>query len=125
MNIKNRLNAPPALTGRAFFCFFPQNLAGRLVLAAAEGSNYTGMQKEPPTDEVMDYRGLSAYLKMAQGTLRHKVMRGEIPHFKVGHSVRFSKKQIGLWLEEHHQGQRKKKAGDSGNGLLPIGGGEA
>jgi excisionase family DNA binding protein len=76
-------------------------------------------------DEVMDYRGLSVYLKMAQGTLRHKVMRGEIPHFKVGHSVRFSKKQIGLWLEEHHKGQRKKKAGDSGNGLLPIGGGEA
>jgi hypothetical protein len=28
-------------------------------------------------DEVMDYRALSAYLKVAEGTLRHYVMRGK------------------------------------------------
>jgi len=62
------------------------------------GNDYGAMR-----DEVMDYRGLSAYLKMAQGTLRHKVMRGEIPHFKIGHSVRFSKKRIDSWLGEYHR----------------------
>jgi excisionase family DNA binding protein len=45
-------------------------------------------------NEVMDYRGLSAYLKMAPNTLRHKVMRKEIPFYKIGSSVRFCKKDI-------------------------------
>ena len=58
---------------------------------------------EPPIDEVMDYRGLAVYVKLAEGTLRHKVMRGEIPYFKIGSSVRFSKKRIDGWLEEHNQ----------------------
>ena len=69
---------------------------------------------EPPTDEVMDYRGLSVYMKMAQGTLRHWVMQGRIPFFKIGFSVRFSKKHIDAWLEE----QAKKP------GRVPVAGGE-
>ena len=66
---------------------------------------------EPQTDEVMDYRGLSVYLKLAQGTLRHRVMRGEIPYIKIGRSVRFGKKQIDRWLEGQAIGLRKKEAG--------------
>jgi excisionase family DNA binding protein len=66
---------------------------------------------EPPTDEVMDYRGLSKYLKFAYGTLRHKVMRGEIPFYKIGGSVRFSKRQIDAWLEE-----KQRKPGGMTNG---------
>ena len=54
-------------------------------------------------DEVMDYRGLAAYMKYSQDTLRQKVMRKEIPYFKIGASVRFSKKHIDAWLEEHHR----------------------
>ena len=61
------------------------------------------------TDEVMDYRGLSGYVKLAEGTLRKKVMRGEIPFFKIGRSVRFSKKRIDAWLEEH-----KREPGQAG-----------
>ena len=57
----------------------------------------------PPTHEVMDYNGLSAYLKVAQGTLRHWVMKGKIPCIKIGRNVRFSKKQIDGWLEEQSQ----------------------
>ena len=62
---------------------------------------------EPPTDEVMDYRGLSVYLKLAEGTLRHRVMRGEIPYIKIGRSVRFAKKHIDRWLEGQSQGVRR------------------
>jgi len=54
---------------------------------------------EVRTDEVMDYRGLSVYLKVAEGTLRHWVMRGKIPCIKIGRSVRFAKKHIEMWLE--------------------------
>ncbi|MCL2443904.1 MAG: helix-turn-helix domain-containing protein [Treponema sp.] len=67
---------------------------------------------EPETDEVMNYKGLSLYLKLSAGTLRHKVMNNEIPFFKIGHNVRFSKKKIDAWLEDHH---RKTKPKQSGN----------
>jgi excisionase family DNA binding protein len=74
-------------------------------------------------DEVMDYRGLSVYLKMAQGTLRHKVMRGEIPFFKINSSVRFAKKDIDKWLAERRrapgQAQSKKDANKGGD-LFPA-----
>ena len=61
-------------------------------------------------DEVMDYRGLSVYLKLAQGTLRYRVMRGEIPYFKIGRSVRFSRRQIDLWLAEYHRESKREQA---------------
>jgi excisionase family DNA binding protein len=76
------------------------------------------------SDEVMDYKGLSAYLKMAQNTLRHKVMRGEIPFFKIGKSVRFSKKYIGAWLEKHGKGPCRKSESKR-PGLFSGCGGEA
>ena len=66
---------------------------------------------EPLIDEVMDYRGLSVYLKYAQGTLRHWVMRKEIPHIKIGKSVRFYKKHIDAWLEENCRVQKRRQAG--------------
>jgi excisionase family DNA binding protein len=58
-------------------------------------------------DEVMDYRGLSAYLKLAQNTLRHKVMRDEIPFYKIGSSVRFCKRDIDEWLAGHRQNRKR------------------
>jgi len=61
---------------------------------------------EPVGNEVMSYKGLSEYLKLSQGYLRHKVMNNEIPFFKIGYAVRFSKKQIDEWLQEY---QRKAK----------------
>ena len=72
------------------------------------------------TDDVMNYHGLSAYLKMSYGTLRHWVMKGKIPCLKVGKSVRFSKKQIDLWLEKYHRQlkQVKNESGNDNNGEL-------
>jgi len=68
------------------------------------------IEKAAFVDEVMDYRGLSAYLKMAHNTLRHKVMRNEIPFYKIGSSVRFCKKDIDEWLIEHKQNKKWKPA---------------
>jgi len=49
-------------------------------------------------DDVMNYRELSAYLKLSENTLRQKVMKGSIPSFKIDGAVRFSKKMIDEWL---------------------------
>ena len=81
---------------------------------------------EMSTNEVMDYRGLSMYLKLSQGTLRHWVMHGKIPFYKIGSSVRFAKKHIDVWLEEHHRWLKRTQAGDggdSGGELFPVDGG--
>ena len=101
-----------------FFVLFSQYLAGRLIPFVITGSDYWAMGT--PIDEVMDYRGLAEYMKLAEGTLRHWVMSREIPYFKIGRSVRFSKKQIDLWLEGHYREPKiqAKKSGD----LFPAGG---
>ena len=65
-------------------------------------------------DEMMSYKGLSAYLKLSQGTLRHKVMRNKIPFFKIGYTVRFSKKKIDSWLEEHQSKNKEQRKGNKG-----------
>jgi len=58
-------------------------------------------------NEVMSYKGLSAYLKLSQDTLRHKVMRGKIPFFRIDGAVRFSKKKIDEWIEEQHDADKQ------------------
>jgi len=60
-------------------------------------------------DEVMNYKGLAVYLKLSPGTLRHKVMRNEIPFIKIDGAVRFSKKVIDAWLEEKLKKPNKKQ----------------
>ncbi|MCL2140027.1 MAG: helix-turn-helix domain-containing protein [Treponema sp.] len=76
---------------------------------------------EPAADEIMNYKGLSAYLKMAQGTLRHKVMGNSIPYYKIGKNVRFSKTLIEKWLAEHQREAKVKKPenNETGGGVLP------
>lgn len=52
------------------------------------------------TDEVMDIRGLSRYLKLAPITLYKMVKEGKIPCRRIGKSLRFPKGTIDLWLTE-------------------------
>ena len=78
---------------------------------------------EPQADEVMSYKGLSAYLKLSQNTLRHKVMNGTIPFFKIDGAVRFSKKKIDAWIEERHKGAKRKKTKNNDELFTDGGGG--
>ena len=82
-------------------------------------------ETDTTADEVMSYKGLSTYLKLSQGTLRHKVMCNKIPFFKIDGAVRFSKKKIDAWLEEHHKGAKRKQAQNSGELFSAGGGNEA
>ena len=65
------------------------------------------------TNEVMDYEGLSLYLKISEGYLRHLVMSGNIPYFKIGRNVRFYKVKIDNWLEELHNLQKTENNNDA------------
>jgi excisionase family DNA binding protein len=60
-------------------------------------------EERPQGNEVMNYQTLGAYLQMAEGTLRHYVMREEIPFVKIGAHVRFIKKEIDRWLLERNR----------------------
>jgi len=66
-------------------------------------------ETETAADDVMSYKGLSAYLKLSQSSLRHKVMSNSIPFLKIDDAVRFSKKKIDEWLDELHQKNKKNK----------------
>jgi excisionase family DNA binding protein len=82
-------------------------------------------EEKPQADEVMDYRALAAYIKLAEGTLRHYVMKGTIPFVEIGTHVRFLKPEIEKWLLER-KGRPVGKETTKGepvradSGLLPF-----
>jgi excisionase family DNA binding protein len=67
-------------------------------------------EEKPKADEVMDYRALAGYLKVAEGTLRHYVMERTIPFVKVGSHVRFLKGEIEKWLMVRNRRPAGKQA---------------
>ncbi|GHV92366.1 hypothetical protein AGMMS50268_28690 [Spirochaetia bacterium] len=73
---------------------------------AGEKARGEGIAAQLPQDSgLMEYRDLARYLKMTEGTIRHWIMKDEVPCFKIGASVRFSRKQIDKWLlDNYYQG---------------------
>jgi excisionase family DNA binding protein len=81
-------------------------------------------EEKPQADEVMDYRALAGYLKLAEGTLRHYVMEGRLPFVKVGVRVLFLKGEIDRWLLERNRrpgAAVKSGQNKNGGGLFPLG----
>jgi excisionase family DNA binding protein len=79
-------------------------------------------EDKPGVDDVMSYKDLAVYLKMAEGTLRHYVMAQTIPFVKVGAHVRFLKREIDTWLKERQRCPVDKgmaRAGRDKGGELP------
>jgi excisionase family DNA binding protein len=54
-------------------------------------------------DRLLTTKEASEYLGLAEGTIRNKVMRNEIPYLKAGTSLRFRKAEIDLWLERERR----------------------
>ena len=48
----------------------------------------------PNTDEILDVKGLAAYLKTTQAWVREQARNGNIPCFKSGRTWKFHKRQI-------------------------------
>lgn len=51
---------------------------------------------------------ISSYLSIKQKTLYAKVESGEIPHYRIGHLVRFRLDEINAWLEGCRRGDAQK-----------------
>lgn len=51
---------------------------------------------------------ISSYLSIKQKTLYAKVESGEIPHYRIGHLVRFRLDEVNAWLEGCRRGDAKK-----------------
>jgi excisionase family DNA binding protein len=90
------------------------------------GEERTGEQAADSAsrEEVFDYHGLAAYLKIPEGTLRHWVIEGRVPFSKLGVHVRFSKRAIDRWFREHHRDCRNagKRTGGKKRGTGQEGG---
>jgi excisionase family DNA binding protein len=50
--------------------------------------------------EILNVDELSEYLGIKKSSLYSKVERKEIPHYKIGHLVRFKRSDIDLWMEK-------------------------
>jgi excisionase family DNA binding protein len=46
---------------------------------------------------------VSAYLHIKPATLYSKVESGVIPHYKIGHLVRFKREDVDQWMEDHRR----------------------
>lgn len=51
-------------------------------------------------DRLLTAKEAGEYLGYAEGTVRNKVGRGEIPHVRLGRAVRFRKSELDQWIAE-------------------------
>ena len=79
-------------------------------------------ENQSDVNGVMSYKGLSAYLKISQGSLRLMVMRGQIPFNKIGKKVRFQKDMVDAWLENHQQQKKRKDKNNNSDLFSDVGG---
>ena len=53
-------------------------------------------------DEILGYEAASELINLSPSTMRAKVSRGEVPHFRLSaRCVRFSRKTLLAWLAAH------------------------
>ena len=61
------------------------------------------MDQTSENENLLTVGQLSEYLSIKRKTLYVKVETGEIPHFKIGHLVRFKKSEVEAWLEKYRE----------------------
>lgn len=54
--------------------------------------------------ELLDTRGVAKYIASSVRHVRRLVAERRIPHYKVGHFLRFDREEIDVWLDEHRRG---------------------
>lgn len=58
-------------------------------------------ESQPLRGDVMDVAGVAEYLGFSPSTIYEKVQTKDIPHVRIGNSLRFPKAVIDRWLEEN------------------------
>ena len=56
-------------------------------------------------DRLLSAKEVAEYLHVKPITVRRKAQSGEIPSIKIGHRLRFDKKQIDRWLQSNTRGR--------------------
>ena len=64
------------------------------------------MDGKTERDRLMTAEEVATYLGYALGTIYNKVQAGEIPHKRLGRTIRFRRSDIDAWIEEHAQAAR-------------------
>ena len=59
------------------------------------------IEEKPTTGEVMDVEGVAAYLGFSSSTIYKKVRELDIPHVRLGGTLRFPKVEIDKWLSRN------------------------
>ena len=68
---------------------------------------------------LIDVATLAEHLGLTERTIRRKVAGGEIPHFKLGNSIRFDPVEIEAWLQACRVGPHTPTTAASSNGTRP------
>lgn len=58
----------------------------------------TTMPNNAPDDRLLTAREAAAYLGYAEGTVRNKVSQNDIPHVRLGRTLRFRKSELDRWI---------------------------
>ena len=53
----------------------------------------------------MTAQEVATYLRCSVSTVRRFVMRGEIPHYRLGKMVRFRRREVDSWLALYREGE--------------------
>lgn len=68
---------------------------------------------------LIDVATLAEHLGLTERTIRRKVADGEIPHYKLGNSIRFDPVEIEAWLQACCVAPRTPTTAASPNGTRP------
>ena len=61
-------------------------------------------------ERLMTVQETAEYLQCSVSTVRRYIMRGEIPHYRLGKMVRFKRREIDGWLVIHREGESTGKS---------------
>ena len=56
-------------------------------------------------ERLITARELATYLRCSVSTVRRLVLRGKIPHYRLGKMVRFRRSEIDAWLALRREGE--------------------
>lgn len=58
-----------------------------------------------PKEKLMTANEVADYLQCSLSTVRRMVMRGKIPHFRLGKLIRFRRSDVDAWLRLYREGE--------------------
>lgn len=65
-------------------------------------------ERTVPVDDLMNIDEAAEFLDFKKNTIYVKVCRGELPHFKQGGRLRFSRKDLEAWIREEKHDTAKQ-----------------